>query len=132
MYKRQIIASAFIISIPFGITAGLLIMAHELPQEIANFGVLVHGGFKRKKALLYNFLVQLTAVLGGILGYFFLQAKDYSIYLLPFAAGGFIYIAINDLIPEIFKEKNKIKRIINLMMIILGLLVLILAKLFVG
>jgi len=127
-----IIAGSFLISIPFGIITSLLIITHELPQEIGNFGVLIHGGFKRGKALFYNFLAQLTSVFGGILGFFFLSLKDYSVYLLPIAAGGFLYIAIGDLIPEVFKEKNKIKIIINLMLIILGLLVLLSAKFLAG
>ncbi len=127
-----IIASSFIISIPFGIITSLLIMSHELPQEIGDFGVLVYGGFTRTKALFYNFLSQLTSVLGGILGFYFLQLHESAVMLLPFAAGGFIYIAVMDLIPEIFKEKNKIKIISNLIGIILGLLVLISAKFLVG
>jgi len=127
-----IIASSFIISIPFGIITSLLIMAHELPQEISDFGVLVYGGLEKKKALTYNFLAQLTAVLGGIIGYFFLGVNEYSIFLLPIAAGGFIYIAVNDLIPEVFKEKNTRILISNLIAIILGLLVLISVKLLVG
>ena len=73
-----IIASSFIISIPFGIVTSLLILAHELPQEISDFGVLVYGGFTKGKALFYNFLSQLTAVLGGILGYLFLRVNLFS------------------------------------------------------
>jgi zinc and cadmium transporter len=124
-----IIASSFIISIPLGILTSLLVMAHELPQEIGDFGVLIYGGYTRKKALLYNFISQLTAVFGGILGYFFLGIKDYAIYVLPFAAGGFLYIAINDLIPEVFKEKSIEKKILNLLFIIIGIIILISAKL---
>jgi len=127
-----VIAASFLISIPLGILTSILIMAHELPQELGDFGVLVHGGFTKSKALFYNFLSQLTAILGGVLGYFFLSLKDYSIYLLPFAAGGFLYIAIGDLIPEVFKEKNKIKLIINILAIIFGLIILISAKKLVG
>ena len=127
-----IIAGSFFISIPFGIITSLLIISHELPQEIADFGVLIHGGMKKSKALLYNFLAQLTAVLGGILGFFFLGLKNYSVYLLPIAAGGFLYIAIGDLIPEVLKEKNKIKQLINIVLLILGLLILILAKELIG
>ncbi|MFH1358383.1 MAG: ZIP family metal transporter [archaeon] len=127
-----IIASSFIISIPFGIVTSLLIMSHELPQEIGDFGVLVYGGFSKGKALFYNFLSQLTAVLGGVFGFLFFGFGNYAIYLLPLAAGGFIYIAVADLIPEIFKEKDAVKIVINLIMIILGLLVLISGKLLVG
>lgn len=127
-----IIASSFLISIPFGIISSLLIIAHELPQEISDFGVLVYGGFKEREALFYNFLSQLTAVLGGLIGYFFLRSTDFSIYLLPFAAGGFIYIAIADLIPEIFKEKDVKRIFINFVIILVGFLVLLSAKLFIG
>jgi zinc and cadmium transporter len=126
-----IIASGFIISIPVGIITSILIMAHELPQEIGDFGVLVYGGLSRGKALIYNFLSQLTAVLGGILGFFFLGIKEQAVFLLPIAAGGFIYIAAMDLVPEVWRERNKKKRIINIIFIIIGLLVLLSAKIFV-
>jgi len=122
-----IIAGGFLISVPFGIVTSLLILAHELPQEIGDFGVLIYGGFSKGRALWYNFLSQLTAVLGGVLGYLFLRPGD-VVYLLPIAAGGFIYIAVADLIPEIFKEKDSVKVVVNLMMIILGLLVLVSGK----
>lgn len=126
-----IIASSFIISIPFGIITSVLIITHELPQEISDFGVLVYGGFTKGKALFYNFLSQLTAVLGGILGYLFLPLEN-AVFLLPIAAGGFLYIAISDLIPEIFKEKDLKKLIINLIFIILGFSVLLSGKLLIG
>mgnify|MGYP001576033510 CR=1 FL=1 len=127
-----LIAGSFLVSIPIGIVTSILVLAHELPQEIGYFGVLVHGGFSRSKALFFNLLSQLTSVLGGLIGYFFLSAEKFSIYLLPIAAGGFVYIAVQDLIPEILKEKDKIKRIINLLGIIIGLAVLISAKIFAG
>jgi len=127
-----IIAASFLISIPIGITTSILILLHELPQEIGDFGVLVYGGFSKTKALFYNFLSQATAIIGGIIGFYFLQANAYAIYLLPFAAGGFLYIAIMDLIPEIFKESNRVKLTSNLLGILLGLLVLISSKFLLG
>ena len=127
-----IIASSFIFSISFGIITSLLIISHELPQEIGDFGVLVYGGFKRKKALFYNFLAQLTSVAGGIIGFFFLGAKEYAVFLLPIAAGGFLYISITDLVPEIYKERSERKRILHGTAIILGLIVLISAKILAG
>jgi len=127
-----IIASSFIISIPFGIVTSFLVLAHELPQEIGDFGVLVYGGLTKTKALVYNFLAQLTAVLGGILGYFLTPLRENSAFILPIAAGGFIYIAVADLIPEIFKERNLGKIILNLIFILAGLGILISAKLLVG
>ena len=127
-----IIAGSFLVSVTLGLTTSLLVIAHELPQEIGDFGILVYGGFNIKKALLYNFLVQLTAIMGGVLGYYFLSLNKYFLFLLPFAAGGFVYIAVGDLIPQVFKEKDKTKRIIHLLAMVLGALVLISAKWFAG
>jgi zinc and cadmium transporter len=124
-----IIASSFIISIKFGIISSLLILIHELPQEISDFGVLIYGGLSKGKALLYNFISQLTAVVGGLIGFYFLGASELAVYLLPIAAGGFLYIAISDLIPEIFKEKRPGMLIVNLIAIIIGIGVLLSAKL---
>ncbi len=98
-----VISAAFITNIGLGLVTSLLILGHELPQEIGDFAVLLHGGMKKGKALLYNFLSQLTAVIGGLAGYFWLY-DELRILLLPFAAGGFIYIAASDLIPELHKE----------------------------
>lgn len=124
-----IIAAGFLISIPTGLITSLLILLHEFPQEIGDFGVLIYGGLSKTKALMYNFLSQLTAILGGVLGFFFLsEVEQLTIYLLPITAGGFLYIAFNDLLPEIIKEKSKLKTIFNIIAIILGLLILILAK----
>jgi zinc and cadmium transporter len=127
-----LIAGSFLVSVQIGIVTSILVLAHELPQELGYFGVLVHGGFSKKKALFFNLLSQLTAVIGGFVGYFFLSLTKYSNYLLPIAAGGFVYVAVQDLIPEIFKEKSMKKIIINIIAIILGLLVLISARLFAG
>lgn len=127
-----VIASSFLISIPFGIISSLLIMIHELPQELGDFGVLIYGGLSKKKALIYNFISQLTAVAGGIFGYLYLKTTEYFTFLLPVAAGGFLYIAIGDLIPEVFKEKSLKKRLVNILAIIIGFLVLVSAKFFIG
>jgi len=127
-----IIAGGFMVSVPFGVITSLLILAHELPQEIGDFGVLIYGGLSKTKALVFNLLSQLTAVLGGIIGFLFLRTEGLVVYLLPIAAGSFLYIAIADLIPEIYKEKNPRKILINIVMIILGLFVLGSAKVLVG
>lgn len=123
-----IIAGSFLISIQTGIITSILVIVHELPQEIGDFGVLIYGGLEKGKALGYNFLSQITSILGGILGFFIFTTKEYVIYLLPFTAGGFIYIVIADLIPEIFKEKNKKKVIINIITILIGIFLLVSAK----
>jgi zinc and cadmium transporter len=101
-----IIAASFLVDIPFGIVTTLLIIGHELPQELGDFGVLLHGGFSARKALAFNFLSQMTAVAGGIAGFLISGAAGFTTLLLPFAAGGFVYIAASDLVPELHKEKR--------------------------
>jgi zinc and cadmium transporter len=127
-----IIASSFLISIPAGILTSILVIAHEFPQEIGDFAVLIYGGFKKNKALFFNLFAQLTSVFGGIAGFYFLSIYKYETYLLPFAAGGFLYISLMDLFPEIFREKSIVKIIKNLLAIILGILLLISAKYLAG
>ena len=124
-----IIAASFITSIPLGITTTIAISTHEIPQEIGDFGVLIYGGFSKKKALLLNFLIALTAVLGGLIGYLISNLiENMVLYILPFAAGGFIYIAATDLIPEIKKELNMKKYMATLLVFILGILIMWITK----
>ncbi len=99
-----VIASAFYASVPLGIVATLMILGHETPQEIGLFGALVYGGHKRTKAMIYSFLAQSTVILGGLAGYFAASALEFiALFIIPFAAGGFIYIASSDLVPEMHK-----------------------------
>lgn len=112
-----IIGSSYLTSIPLGISTTIAITLHEIPQEIGDFGVLLHGGYSKKKALFFNFIIALTAVLGTILvlitsGWF----QQSTQFLNCFAIGTFIYIAGSDLIPELHKEgetKKNIKQIIS-------------------
>ncbi len=98
-----VIAAAFLTDTGLGLTTSFLILAHEIPQEMGDFAVLLHGGMRRRKALMYNFVSQLTAVIGGLAGYFFFSDAMRT-FMLPFAAGGFVYIAASDLIPELHKD----------------------------
>ncbi len=124
-----IIAAGFIVSIPLGFTTTVAIVAHEIPQEIGDFGVLIYGGFEKKKAIILNFIVASTIVIGGVVGYFLSNLIEKSVYiLLAFAAGGFIYIAATDLIPEIKKEVNIKKSITTMFIFILGILFMWLIK----
>ncbi len=117
-----IIAAGFITSIPLGVATSLAVIIHEIPQEIGDFGVLVYGGFTKTKALFLNFLVALTAIFGGIFGYFLSGwISSATIFLLPFAAGGFIYIAASDLIPEIRKEEESGKSITLFLVFLIGI-----------
>jgi zinc and cadmium transporter len=119
-----VIAASFLVSIDFGAVTTLLIMSHEIPQELGNFGVLVYSGFSRMKALMYNFIAQLTCVAGGIIGFFIGTQQQNLVFLLPFAAGGFIYIAASDLIPELHKEENTKKAAVSFIFFIIGIVFL--------
>jgi zinc and cadmium transporter len=94
------VAGTFLIDIRLGIVTWLAAAAHELPQELGDFGVLVHGGWERRQALLYNAVSALTFLVGGVVAYVASFRLDVS-FLVPFAAGNFIYIGASDLIPEV-------------------------------
>lgn len=124
-----VIAATFLIDIKLGIITSVAIALHEIPQEIGDFGVLLYSGFSRKKALIANFLVAATAVLGGIIGYFIsFQIENITSFLLPFAAGGFIYISASDLMPEIRKETSLKKSMLSFGFFLLGILIMYLVK----
>jgi zinc and cadmium transporter len=97
------VGAAFIADPAVGVTAWVAAAAHEVPQELGDFGVLVHGGWPRRKALAYNFLSGLTFLLGGLVAYGVSGRVDVSV-LLPFAAGNFLYIGASDLVPEISRH----------------------------
>lgn len=100
-----IIAAAYMLSIPLGIATTIAVLVHEIPQEIGDFGILLHAGYSKKKAILFNFLSALTAIAGAIIALIIgARAGNIILFLVPFAAGGFIYIAGSDLIPEIHRN----------------------------
>lgn len=128
-----IIAAAFLVDTGFGIVTTFMIISHELPQELGDFAVLVHGGMKTKKALLYNFISQLTAVLGGVTGFLLgTSVKEFVPFILPFAAGGFIYIGASDLIPQLHNEKSVKKSLLSFALFAVGVLLMLGIKLFFG
>ena len=103
-----IIAASFLVEVRFGVITTVVVMAHEIPQEIGDFAILIYNGFSKGKALLFNFLSALPAVLGAMLGYIFsTQISGLSDIVVPFAAGGFIYIGASDLIPELNNSPSK-------------------------
>lgn len=124
-----IISASFITDFQLGIVTSLAIALHEIPQEIGDFGVLLYSGFKKGKALVANFLVALSVILGGIVGYYLsFQVEGLMFYLLPFAAGGFIYISASDLMPEIRKENNLKKSMASFGVFLIGILIMYLVK----
>jgi len=125
-----VIASTFSIDFQLGLATTLAIALHEIPQEIGDFGVLIHAGFKKTRALIINYLVALVVLLGGLAGYFLSFSLMALIpYLLPLAAGGFIYIAASDLMPEIRKEPDFKKSIGSFLIFILGIVLMFTVKL---
>lgn len=122
-----IIAGTYLVSIPTGLATTIAVFWHEIPQEIGDFGVLLHGGFKKNKAIFYNFITALTAVLGTIIVLIIgPEYKNLTNFLLPFAAGNFIYIAGSDLIPELHKETSLKKNLIQFLFLFLGVLLIVL------
>lgn len=121
----MIIGASYLVSIPVGIATTIAVLLHEIPQEIGDFGVLVHGGFSVKKAILLNFLTALTAIFGAVLILIIGSHFENAVYfLIPFAAGNFIYIASADLIPELHKETAVSKSITQLAFFILGIAIM--------
>jgi zinc and cadmium transporter len=118
----MIIAAAFLASIPLGISTTLAVVFHEIPQEMGDFGVLIHGGFDRLRALLLNFASGLTALLGALLILALnVKVEDVSAYLIPFTAGGFIYIANSDLMPELKKDIQPLNSLLQMVFLLIGL-----------
>jgi zinc and cadmium transporter len=121
----MIIAGSYYVSIPVGLATTLAVIFHEIPQEIGDFSVLLHAGYTKLKALFYNFLSALTAVIGAIITLIAgANSHNFSVFIIPFTAGGFIYIASSDLIPELHKETAIWKSFFQLVGIILGILVM--------
>lgn len=98
------VGTAFVIDIQLGIVIWLVAAAHEIPQELGDFGILIHSGWSKKKALFFNFISALTFPIGGVTAYLLATKVDVSI-ILPFAAGNFLYIGIADLLPKLKGEK---------------------------
>jgi zinc and cadmium transporter len=107
----------------------LAVILHEIPQEIGDFGVLLHAGFKKSQALFYNFIIALMGFFGIFIGYFLINRVEHiNEFLLPLAAGGFIYIAASDLIPELHKESNLKKSILSFVIFLLALVFMYVVK----
>lgn len=121
------IGGTFLIDIRLGITTWIAAALHEVPQELGDFGALVHGGWSRKKALLFNVLSALTFLAGGVLSYL-LSARIDITFLVPLAAGNFLYIAASDLVPEVNRHFGLRTNIVHFLCLLLGIILLYLAK----
>lgn len=120
-----IIGVSFLVSLPVGFATALAVILHEIPQELGNFGVLIHSGYSKGKALLYNFISALAAFVGVMIPLFIgSRALGLTSVILPIAAGGFIYIAGSDLIPELHGNSEVGKAFSQLIFIILGVVLM--------
>lgn len=121
-----IIGASYLVSIEVGIATTLAVVLHEIPQEIGDFGILIHGGYSKKKALLMNFLISLSAVFGVLIALVLGGAVEgLTMMFLPFAAGMFVYIAGADLIPELHKEVSVRKSLLQFAWFSLGIFVML-------
>ncbi|MEI6690993.1 MAG: ZIP family metal transporter [bacterium] len=124
-----LIAATFAVNPGLGAITTLSIALHELPQELGDFGVLLHSGFTKKRALFWNIMVSLTAILGGILGYFASHGiSSFAKLLIPVAAGGFIYISATDLIPELKTDTSSKKTFAMIASFLLGIFLMAIVK----
>lgn len=126
-----IIAGSYLVSFPLGIATTLAVIFHEIPQEIGDFMVLIYGGYTKYKALLFNFISASTAILGAILALALSQlVENLTGFLIPFAAGSFIYIAGSDFIPELHKETNFSRSFVQLIVFIFGMGIMLALRFF--
>lgn len=126
-----VITAAFMTSVPFGVIVTISVFAHEIPQEIADFGILINKGMSKRKALKYNILSGITTLIGAGLAYWTLETAKHMIpWVLSLSAASFIYIALADLIPQMH-ERTKIKEsIIQILLMLLGISVIFITMYF--
>ena len=120
-----LIAAAFLTDVQLGIVTSLAVAAHEIPQEVGDFAILLDSGYSRGKALFYNVLASLTTVVGGVLAYFSLEdLHDTLPYFLALAASSFIYIAVADLIPSLHTKTDIKTSLQQIVLIVMGVLLI--------
>jgi zinc and cadmium transporter len=119
-----IIAGAFLVDVHLGVIATLSVMAHEIPHEIGDFMILLNAGFTRRRAFAFNLLSGMSAVIGGVVGYFVLEASHVLLpYALALAAASFIYIALSDLLPEMMRRSSLAKSAPEVGLVLLGVVI---------
>jgi zinc and cadmium transporter len=125
MVDGVLIAAAFLTDVHLGVVTSIAVIAHEIPQELGDFAVLLHSGFSRGKALLYNMLTSLTTVIGGVVAFYSLSLANRIVpYVLAVAASSFIYIAVADLIPGLHKRPEFSATVQQIVLIALGVTVI--------
>ncbi len=122
-----VIAGSYAVSLPLGIAATISVIFHEIPQEIADFGILLYAGLTKTRALLFNFLSATAAIAGAIVGIIFTEKiHGFSNIIIPFAIGNFVYIAASNLVPELHKHCKITETIIHIIAICAGVGIMLL------
>lgn len=117
-----VIAAAFLTSVPLGIVASLAVIAHEIPQEVGDFAILLENGYSRSRALVLNLLSSLTTLPGAVIAYFFLGATREAVpFILALSAASFIYIAIADLVPSLHRQTGLKPALRQLILVLAGI-----------
>jgi zinc and cadmium transporter len=117
-----VIAAAFLTSVPLGIVASLAVIAHEIPQEVGDFAILLENGYSRTRALALNLLSSLTTLPGAVIAYFFLGVTHEAVpFILALSAASFIYIAIADLVPSLHRQVGLKPAITQLALVLAGI-----------
>ncbi len=117
-----VIAAAFLTSIPMGIATSLAVIAHEIPQEVGDFAILLHSGYTKLRALVLNFLSSLSTLLGAVAAYYFLAETSQLVpYILAMSAASFIYIAVADLVPSLHKSTGLKATALQISLIMAGI-----------
>lgn len=126
-----VIAASYMVNINLGIVVTVSIIFHEIPQEIADFGVLLYSGLSKKKALFFNFISALAALLGAVIGFMLhTSIESFHMFIIPFAAGNFLYIASSNLLPELHRHCHVKESIIHILAIIAGIGVVLLITIY--
>ncbi|MFA5126446.1 MAG: ZIP family metal transporter [Patescibacteria group bacterium] len=125
----MVIASSFMLGTNIGLITTVAIALHEIPQEVGDFSLLLHAGFNRTKALIFNFISGMLAVLGGISAFFYGQSASHQLALTALATGSFLYISLSDIIPRLHQQNSK-HYLQQLIWFFIGLVIVFLANRF--
>ncbi len=133
-FDGALIAGSFLVDTQLGVATTIAVILHEIPQEIGDFGVLIHAGYSKAKALSWNFFSALTSFLGVIVVFVIGQqaADSFGLFVVPITAGGFIYIAVSDLLPEMRKETRWQHSLLQLLLLAVGVAVMYGLKVYFG
>ena len=126
-----VIAGSYAVDLTLGITTTISVIFHEVPQEIADFGVLLYSGMSKKKALIFNFFSAGTAIIGALTGIILIgKLHNFTEFIIPFAAGNFIYIAASNLVPQLHRKCELKDTVMHLLAIMLGIAIITLITLY--